>query len=77
MIGKENKRFRFNGWESGFRRYRILVKIFRQNKVEQQNLEIFTTGLQQLLELRRIHTIAFTEPDFEEILDCTKKKLEQ
>ncbi len=72
MIGKENKRFKFNGWDSGFRRYRILVKIFRQNKVEQQNLEIFTTGLQQLLELRRIHTIAFTEQDFEEILDCAK-----
>ena len=67
-----NKKFDFNGWDSDFRRYKILVKIFRQNKIEQQNLEIFTTGLQKLLELRRIHTIAFTEPDFEEILDCAR-----
>lgn len=72
MIGRENRHLNFNGWDSDFRRYRILVKIFRQNKVEQQNLEIFTTGLQQLLELRRIHTITFTNPGFEEILDCAR-----
>jgi len=72
MIGKDNKRFNFNDWNSDFRRYRILVKIFRQNKVEQQNLEIFTTGLQQLLELRRIHNIAFTNPGFEGLLDCAR-----
>jgi hypothetical protein len=68
----ENRRTFFSGWESDFRRYRIIVKIFRQNKVEQQNLEIFTTGLQQLLELRRIHNIAFETSCFEDILDCAK-----
>jgi hypothetical protein len=70
--GKDKSKFDFDGWDSDFRRYRILVKIFRQNKIEQQNLEIFTTGLQQLLELRRIHNIAFTAPGFEEILDCAR-----
>jgi hypothetical protein len=70
--GKKNGRFNFGDWDSDFRRYRILVKIFRQNKVEQQNLEIFTTGLQQLLELRRIHNITFTTPGFEDLLDCTR-----
>jgi hypothetical protein len=70
MIGDaENKKLNSMGWDSDFRRYKILVKIFRQNKVEQQNLEIFTTGLQQLLELRRIHTLTFLSIGFEEILD--------
>jgi hypothetical protein len=73
MIGdKQNARFNPYGWESDFRRYRILVKIFRQNKVEQQNLEIFTTGLQQLLELRRIHSLAFKAENVEEIQDCAR-----
>jgi hypothetical protein len=73
MIGdKQNTRFNPYGWDSDFRRYRILVKIFRHNKVEQQNLEIFTTGLQQLLELRRIHTLAFKTDDVEEIQDCAR-----
>lgn len=70
--GQDKERFNLNDWNSDFRRYRILVKIFRQNKVEQQNLEIFTTGLQQLLELRRIHNIAFTSPGFEGLLDCAR-----
>lgn len=67
-----NRGFNCGDWDSDFRRYRILVKIFRQNKIEQQNLEIFTTGLQQLLELRRIHAITFTTQGFEEILDRTR-----
>jgi hypothetical protein len=72
LSGKGNRRFNMHGWESDFRRYRILVKIFKQNKIEQQNLEIFTTGLPQLLELRRIHNIAFTASGFEDLLDCTR-----
>ena len=70
--GPNKKRRGFNDWDSDFRRYRILVKIFRQDKVEQQNLEIFTRGLQQLLELRRIHAIAFTSSGFEDLLDCAR-----
>jgi hypothetical protein len=47
------------GWESEFRRYKILVKTFRKDQVEQRNLEIFTTGLKQLLEMRKIHQQCF------------------
>jgi hypothetical protein len=71
--GRNKSRRNFNEWESDFRRYRILVKIFKQDKVEQQNLEIFTTGLQQLLELRRIHHLAFTQPGTEELIELAKK----
>lgn len=70
--GKENKERNRMDWDSDFRRYKILVKIFHQNKVEQQSLEIFTTGLQQLLELRRIHMAAFLALGFEEILDSAR-----
>jgi hypothetical protein len=70
--GKNRRRRNFNDWEADFRRYRILVKIFRQNKIEHQNLEIFTTGLQQLLELRKIHNLTFSSSGFEELLDCTR-----
>jgi hypothetical protein len=73
MIGdKENKRLNKNEPDAEFKRYRILVKIFHTNKVEQQNLEIFTTGLQQLLELRRIHAISFMTCGFEEVLDSAR-----
>jgi hypothetical protein len=55
----EKKKPALEGWESEFRRYRILVKTFRKNEIEHQNLEIFTTGLSQLLEMRKIHSVAF------------------
>lgn len=74
MLGDKHKaRSNSFGWESDFRRYKILVKIFRQNMVEQQNLEIFTTGLQQLLELRRLHTIAFKTQDVDDIREWAAK----
>lgn len=60
------------GWDSDFRRYKILVKIFRSNRVEQQNLEIFTTGLEQLLELRRLHALTFTDSAEGEISEYAK-----
>jgi hypothetical protein len=59
----ENKRKDFNWRDADFRHYILLVKIFSQGKIELQNLEIFTTGLKRLLELRRIHSMVFNPTD--------------
>lgn len=57
----KKKKPELEGWKSEFRQYKILVKSFRKNQIEHQNLEIFTTGLSQLLEMRRIHAVAFDQ----------------
>lgn len=68
----KKKRMKLEGWDADFRRYKILVKIFRSNRVEQQNLEIFTTGLEQLLELRRLHALTFSDPEDVDIKELAK-----
>ena len=50
-----------SGGQATFRHYKVMVKILQDDKVDFQNLEIFTTGLPQLLELRRIHNKTFAE----------------
>ena len=58
MLGKsENKKQGFNGDKAVFKHYKVMVKILQENNIEYQNLEIFTTGLPQLLEMRRIHNM--------------------
>ncbi len=37
-----------------FRHYQILVKLLRNEKTENHSLDIFTTGPEQLLEMRRM-----------------------
>jgi len=69
----KNKKVPLEGWQSEFRRYKILVKTYRKDQVEQQNLEIFTTGLSQLLEMRRIHKLYF-EPAADDWFDNLVKK---
>lgn len=62
MIGKSgSKRQEFEGGKAVFKHYKVMVKILEGDKIKYQNLEIFTTGLPQLLELRRIHNYAFED----------------
>jgi hypothetical protein len=68
MIGdEENIGFDLNNKEDGFRYYRIMVKIMNQDKVHHQNIEIYTTGLKRLLELRRLHALLFASPAMEKL----------
>jgi hypothetical protein len=62
----ENKGMDLN-WSEDFKHYILLVKIFSEGKIELQNLEIFTTGLKKLLELRRIHSAVFKHLAFNKI----------
>jgi hypothetical protein len=65
MLGKsENKKQGYDGNNAVFKHYKVMVKILLENKVEYQNLEIFTTGLPQLLEMRRIHNLTFGEAGY-------------
>lgn len=60
MIEKgENRKQDCDGQPALFKHYKVMVKILQDKNVEYQNLEIFTTGLQQLLEMRRIHNRTF------------------
>ena len=63
MLGRsENKKTNYPGNNSLFKHYKVMVKILLEDKkVEYQHLEIFTTGLPQLLEMRRIHNKTFEE----------------
>jgi hypothetical protein len=73
MLGKsENKKQGFNGDKAVFKHYKVMVKILQENKVEYQNLEIFTTGLPQLLEMRRIHNHTFGHGGFACVLENSR-----
>ena len=62
MLGKGREgRHDCDGHPAVFKHYKVMVKILLGKKVEYQNLEIFTTGLPQLLEMRRLHDRAFAE----------------
>jgi hypothetical protein len=54
-----NKKKGVNDENVNFKHYKVIVKILHEDKIEHQNLEIFTTGLKQLLEMRRLHNKAF------------------
>ena len=73
MLGKsENKKQEFNGNNAVFKHYKVMVKILQENKVEYQNLEIFTTGLPQLLEMRRIHNQTFGQAGYSSTFDNSR-----
>lgn len=60
MIGdEENINYDLNSKEKGFRYYKIIVKIMNNDQIHHQNIEIYTTGLRRLLEMRRIHNLFF------------------
>jgi hypothetical protein len=64
-----NKKQGLNGENLEFRHYKVMVKILQGEKVEYQSLEIFTTGLTQLLELRKIHNKTFAPLAYKYLLD--------
>lgn len=68
----EKKTEGVNARNGSFRHFKVMVKILHGEHVEYQHLEIFTTGLQELLELRRIHNQVFgrAEPELLENLRC-------
>src|SRR5690606_17113594 len=74
MLGRsENKKTNYQGNNSVFKHYKVMVKILLENKkVEHQHLEIFTTGLPQLLEMRRIHNKTFEGPATKHLFDNSK-----
>ncbi len=73
MLGKsENKRHGYNGGNATFKHYKVMVKILQDDKIEYQNLEIFTTGLTQLLEMRRIHNKTFDQTGFKSLSDNSR-----
>lgn len=53
----ENREFDITRRDSGvlFRHYQLMVKLMRDEKTEHHNLEVFTTGPHQLLEMRRVY----------------------
>lgn len=54
--GSENKGFDISRRHlASFRHYQIMVKLLRNEKTEHHNLEVFTTGPEQLLEMRRVY----------------------
>ena len=70
MIRKnENRKKDISRETANFKHYKVMVKILHDEQVEYQNLEIFTTGLPQLLEMRRIHNKVFVLLEYKAILD--------
>jgi hypothetical protein len=68
---KDSKRKGLNDENISFKHYKVIVKILHEEKVEHQDLEIFTTGLKQLLEMRRIHNRAF-DLGYQSMLQTTR-----
>ncbi len=66
---RENRREDLNDENINFKHYKVMVKILHDDKVEYQNLEIFTRGLPQLLELRKIHNKTFRQLAYRYLLD--------
>jgi hypothetical protein len=70
MIRKNrNNKQTLNEGTSVFRHYKVMVKILHDEQVEYQNLEIFTTGLPQLLELRRIHNKTMQASQYQQAIE--------
>lgn len=72
MTPGENKNFdisRRTG--ASFRHYQLLVKLFLNGKTEHHNLDVFTTGPDQLLEMRRLYAITY-KAGFSPVYHCIK-----
>ena len=57
---EENIEFGGEHPEDDFKCYKMIVKTLTRDKVRHQNLEIYTSGLKNLLEMRRIHNTVFS-----------------
>ena len=68
----ENKKQDYGGSNTIFKHYKVMVKILQENKTEYQHLEIYTTGLPQLLEMRRIHNRTFGQKAYKRIFDNSR-----
>ena len=69
----ENKSFDISRRDQvTFRHYQILVKLLREDKTEHHNLEIFTTGPEQLLEMRRVYAKTCRKPEFRTLFNVMK-----
>ena len=74
MIEKnENMDFNVRGNDNAaFRHYVLLVKLLHNNKTEHHNLEVFTNGPNQLLEMRRIYAKSYKKIEFRTIYNVMK-----
>ncbi|MES2679549.1 MAG: hypothetical protein V4635_06670 [Bacteroidota bacterium] len=71
--GTENRDFDISRRDGvSFRHYQILVKLFRDEQTERHNLDIFTTGPEQLLEMRRVFTKTYRTPHSRVIYNMMK-----
>lgn len=70
----ENRKFDITRREEGvsFKHYQLMIKVLRNDKTEHHNLEIFTSGSQQLLEMRRIYAIVSMNTDYRTIYNIAK-----
>ncbi|HOZ87950.1 MAG TPA: hypothetical protein PL029_09335 [Bacteroidia bacterium] len=61
--GPENRDFDISRRDGvTFKHYQILVKLFRDDQTQHHNLDIFTTGPEQLLEMRRVFAKTYQTP---------------
>ena len=72
MTNAEDRNFDISRREqASFRHYQILVKLFRNGKTEHHNLDVFTNGPDQLLEMRRLFAKTY-KPGFRWVYHCIK-----
>lgn len=55
-----------------FRHYKLLIKLSHNNKTEHHNIEVFTNGPNQLLEMRRIYAKSYKKLEFSKIYNVMK-----
>lgn len=70
----ENRKFDITRRTTGvlFRHYQLMVKLMGDEKTEHHNLEIFTTGPHQLLEMRRIYSGIYKTLNYKTIHNCIR-----
>jgi hypothetical protein len=72
MINGENKHFDISRrTQASFKHYQILVKLFRNERTEHHNLDVFTNGPDQLLEMRRLYSKTY-KSNFRSVYHCVK-----
>jgi len=70
---EENKNFDISRRDSvAFKHYQLMVKLLRDDKTEHHTLEIFTTGPEQLIEMRRVYAKTYRKPDLRTIFRVIK-----
>ncbi len=74
MIGGiENKNFDISRRDGvAFKHYQIWVKLLRNELTEHHNLEIFTTGPEQLIEMRRVYAKIYKKYEFKSLYKVMK-----